>query len=358
MSIKFKYFYLFVVYSYADIECEVVTGRAKAIRYNAGDGDSDYLKNNTWLAFKADGKGHLMHPQWAIQALVGYERGGVIEIEKDGREGLTIKVEKQGRPMFMVNDFWFCTAPELFVTRCFPDDIKWQDPFQSGKVFIKNVNDFLSVPDLRQGFYDMKLDLLNEEKSCVIQSKNGKSFVSIMCEKDGAKYIDFSYDLVMEGTSTSGLKVKDLKQLVLYQIGCGKDRNIIKFEIRLPFVGTYWFRLAAGSVHEPGKKRNCCEFKIICKDACKDCKRFPTCEGISAYGFGYNAEDAGLLHSSQTDAKINLQPNKGKSKQTVAIFKTDDDPDMNMDYEAQMLMSGSDEADHNDINIILDGNLK
>ncbi|XP_060576996.1 lim and transglutaminase domain protein ltd-1-like [Ruditapes philippinarum] len=347
---------VFKIYcGYAGIECELVTGRAKAIRYRAGDGDSDYLKNNTWLAFKADDKWHLVHPQWAIQAFVGYEHSGEIEIEKDGRERLKVRTGRQGTAKYMVNDFWFCTAPDIFVTRCFPDEIKWQDPQNNGKVLIKNVNDFLSLPDLRQGFYDMKLELLNEEKSCILHSKKGKCFVSIMCEKDGAKNLDFSYELAMEGTSSNGLEVKDTKQLVLYQIGGGKNRNIIQFEIRLPVVGTFWFRLAVGLMQEPDLKRNCCEFKIICKDACENCKRFPTYEGISAYGCGYEAEEAGLLHSSLTDAKINMPPNKGNTKRTIAKFKVDDDPSRNMTYGARMLMSGSDEVDDDQISIFLEG---
>ncbi|XP_053395928.1 uncharacterized protein LOC128556046 [Mercenaria mercenaria] len=175
-----------------------------------------------------------------------------------------------------------------------------------------------------------------------------------MTEKNGAKAIDFSYELAMEGTSGDDLKLKDMKQLVLHQI-CGKERNIIKFEIRLPVVGTYWFRLAVGLVHEPDMKRNCCEFKLLCKEACKDCRRFPTCAGLGVYGYGPQAEEAGLVNTSQTDAKINMKPNKGKSKQTIATFKTDYDPDADMSYAAQMIKSGSDEVDGDSININLEG---
>lgn len=341
--------------SYAGIECEEISGRAKAVRYRAGDGDLEHLKDHTWIAFKADDKWHLMHPVWSIQAYVGYEHGGEIQIETDGLETVRVKVQRDGNTIYIINDFWFCTAPEIFVTRCFPDESKWQNP--DGSVLIKSVEDFLGLPDLRQGFYDIRLSLLSEQ-SCTLFSENGKCYISFMVDKDLARAIDFTYELVMEGTSNDNFKVKDMKQLVLHQV-CGKDRNIFKFEIRLPVVGTYWLRLAVGSAEEPRTKRNCCEFKITCREACKNCKRFPTCAGLGVYGYGSQAEDAGLLNSSQTDAKINMKPNSRKSikeKQTVAKFQTDSDPERDMQYDAEMYMCGSDVLDGDNIDIQLAGN--
>lgn len=292
-----------------------------------------------------------MHPLWSIHAYVGHEHGGEIELEKDGRNSMRRKVETQGTSIFLVNDFWFCVSPEICVTRCFPDQSEWQNP--DGPRLMRSFEDFLALPDLRQGFYELKLSLLSEH-ACILQAVNGKCYISIMAEKHIANCLDFSYELAMEGTSGDSLNVKDMQMLVLLQV-CG---DIFKFEIRLPVVGTYWFRLAVGLVKEPDTMRNCCEFKISCKEVNENCQRFPVCSGLGMYGHGYQAIEAGLLNSSEVKAKINMSPNYEKSntkKLTVAKFKTDDDPSRDMMYGPEMHSNGSDSVDEDDIDIVLIG---
>lgn len=240
-----------------------------------------------------------MHPQWSIHAYVGYQHGGEIEIERDGKDNVKVREERQGHSQYMMNDFWFCTAPEVFATRCLPDEPKWQSP-SDGKIFINSVDEFTSVPDLRQGFYDMKLSLMSDQ-SCILHSTNGKCFVSILVDKDMICRLDFSYELVLEGTSDKGLDVNDMQQLVLPQINV-KNRTF-KFEVRLPVVGVYWFRLAVGFLDQEDKKMNCCGFKIICKQASENCQKFPTCQGLDVYGHGPKAVDAGLI--STTGSQLN-----------------------------------------------------
>ncbi|WAR23197.1 HIL-like protein [Mya arenaria] len=338
-------------FGYANIEHEIIRGRAKAVKYRAGDPDSDYLKNHSWIMFKADGTWHLMQPDWCIQKRIGFEHGDETDIEDSHGGNVALKGQSAGTFIYEVNDFWFCTRPNVFVKRCFPDDSQMQNPNKRGEVLLKMVKEFLNVPDYRQGYFTYGLTLISE-KSCNIKSKNGMCCISLLADKKFSGRLDFAYELTLLSSNANNLITKQLRRLVMSQV---KNTDTFVFEIRLPAVGVYFFKLSVGLFDSKSSKQNCLQFRITCDKAVENCKLCPEDGGLGVFGFGPEAEDAGLRSPYVLGAKVVVKPDK-KLKQNVMSFHTDDDPNNEREYEA--VMFGNDFADEGAVEVSFDGQVE
>ena len=288
--------YILLVCRYANINCKIVTGRAKAIRYRAGDEDSIYIKGHTWNIFTADGQQHLVHPIWAVQAIIGFSHGDEMVIEADGLTKIEMQCKNDGKPKFVFNEFWFCTRPEIFVTRCLPDQP--QNQLLSDVKMVNSVEEFLSLPDLRQSFYTCGLSLMTEE-SCRLKANKGKCHINLMVNGTKPNSLKFANELSLISPTNAVLNKDDLIMLVLLS----RCQDVFEFEIRFPIKGLYRFKLKVHNEDNDGFYA-CCEFRIECNEVDGDCRKLPTDCGIEGFGHGPSAEEAGLKNPSETSGKI------------------------------------------------------
>ena len=308
-------------FRYANIDCKIVTGRAKAIRYRAGDGDSSYIQGHTWNIFTADGRQHLVHPIWAVQVIIGFSHGDEMIIEADGTPRLQMLTQNDGEPQYQLNEFWFCTHPKIFVSRCLPDQPENQ--LLSDADMVNSVDEFLSLPDLHRSFYRCGLTLLTE-KSCRLKANKGKCHINLLASGTKPNSLKFSYELSLITPTNLTLTAEELPLLVLLN----RNQDVFEIEIRFPIKGEYRFKLKLHS-EDMDKVDTCCEFRIECNDVDKNCKKLPIDSGIEGYGFGPSAEEAGLKNPSEPSGKIyvdSFNSNRSKdAKKTVIKYTVDDD---------------------------------
>ncbi|WAR14258.1 hypothetical protein MAR_004363 [Mya arenaria] len=265
----------------ARIKYEVVEGLVKNIRYRAGD------------------------RQCATNR--GQRHGDETTLEKDGTALTNHQTGNAGQITSIVNDFWFCTRPDIFITRCFPNDPTFQLLPQSSQLKPK---EFFDLPDLRQEFFTRKFALLSK-KTCCLASENGECNIALTSKDDSSNNLEFSYELVLHESGIQNREEANMiknksKRLVLPQVKHDHGDTFI-FDVRCPYKGDYWLRLKVG-FHNSEEKFKCCEFKISCSEPNKEWKVFPPSHGLEVFGFGPKAADAGLIEPSVDTAKIAVKP--------------------------------------------------
>ncbi|WAQ93464.1 hypothetical protein MAR_005935, partial [Mya arenaria] len=265
----------------ASIKYEVVEGLVKNIRYRAGD------------------------RQCATNR--GQRHGDETTLEKDGTALTNHQTGNAGQITSIVNDFWFCTRPDIFITRCFPNDPTFQLLPQSSQLKPK---EFFDLPDLRQEFFTRKFALLSK-KTCCLASENGECNIALTSKDDSSNNLEFSYELVLHESGIQNREEANMiknksKRLVLPQVKHDHGDTFI-FDVRCPYKGDYWLRLKVG-FHNSEEKFKCCEFKISCSEPNKEWKVFPPSHGLEVFGFGPKAADAGLIEPSVDTAKIAVKP--------------------------------------------------
>lgn len=263
-----------------------------------------------------------MHPGWSIH--VAHKERPIDEKILVGSQAQTNTKDKVTN---LLNDFWFCTSPEIFQTRCFYPEEQYQ-----------TLTDFLALPDLRQGFYRMRFSLLSENV-CELKSSNGKCNISLLADIDYCRSLEFYPELVLQKEGDHDKTNDYMKQLVLSQV---VSINTFMFEVRLPQAGIYWFRLFVKSPYLGKVRRKCCEFKIICSKAySSQYKTVP--KGLNVYGFTIKAFDYGFVHPPKSGAKIIVKPSNQPEKQTLLSFTLDEETSRDIEYDSEMY--GSDSLD-------------
>lgn len=265
-----------------------------------------------------------MHPGWSIHVA----HKGRPEDEKllFGSQAQTYTKDKVTN---LRNDFWFCTSPEIFQTRCFCPEEQYQ-----------TLTDFLALPDLRQGFYSMRFSLLSEN-ICELKSSNGKCNISLLADIDYCRSLEFYHELVLQKEGDHDKTNDYMKQLVLSQV---VNINTFIFEVRLPQAGTYWFRLFVNSPYLGKVRRKCCEFKIICNKAYGRSDQNKTVpKGLNVFGFTIKALDYGLFHTPNSGGKIIVEPPNQPEKQTLVSVSLDEETSRDIEYDSEMY--GSDSLD-------------
>ena len=330
----------------------IITGHCKAIKYKAGDADSGYLrKSKSWNAFKAIDKWHLVNPAWVLHAVTNYIRAGEIElVGDDANHVLQTLSHFEGIHMDVFNDFWFCTNPEIFTTRCLPYDTKWQllPPDSS----IKSVDEFLALPDLRQGFYHTRLELLTE-KSRRLQSRHGRCLIGFSTDRERARRLQFSYNLTLVKGWVPDLNVDDLQQCIFHS---RPSETVFNFELRFLFPGTFRFNVKAGFIQEK-MKPTCGEFLIVCDQVDPDCRKLPINAGDVGWGPGPSTLDAGIIGSSEKAGKVILEQSSHdpiKKSKTIILKPTEDTLS---DTVFESMVYGSDEVDDGEITVEFPGNV-
>lgn len=278
----------------------------------------------------ADGKWHLVHPVWSTKAIQNYR-----PVDEQVIEGGTSSALGPMQVVTTLNDFWFCTNPEIFATRCLPNEERWQNPNKPECVSVRSKKQFVDLPDLRQGFYSSQMSLLSKSKS-VLKSHKGLRFVTVKANKENCTSTristQLSYLIWDESSYNTNRNGESMDRLILAQM---KGLDTYEFEIRLPKSGIYWFRMFAKSKNDT-EPRKCCEFKIICDVAYQNCKQFPRSHGLDVFGLSPKAVEAGLDKPSETGAKIVVQPNKDQEKTTLISFDMDQSIASDIDYESEM----------------------
>lgn len=270
------------------MEVEIIRGRAKGSSYQPGASDTEFLQQSKWCAFKSDGTWHLVHPQWATVSLYGFSYSGTV-LEGDGVPSMQPCFQNQGQIINAFNDFWFCTKPEIFIHHCYPDDAEWQLlplPY-------KSLDDFLALPYLQQGYFEAGLKLLSAF-SCTLGASNGVCIISFAANKMAAKNLEFSYNLILLDGDRSKVKSADLCQLVMFI----PSEDMYSFKISLPVEGIYSFEIMI-IADDVVTNASCADFRIDCKEACKNCRKVPLDVGIEGFGFGNEAKHVGLKYPSQ-----------------------------------------------------------
>ncbi|XP_052800592.1 uncharacterized protein LOC128231533 isoform X2 [Mya arenaria] len=317
----------------ASIKYEVVEGLVKNIRYRAGDRQ---CATNRWICFHSNGRRHLLHPEWATKAVRGQRHGDETTLEKDGTALTNHQTGNAGQITSIVNDFWFCTRPDIFITRCFPNDPTFQLLPQSSQLKPK---EFFDLPDLRQEFFTRKFALLSK-KTCCLASENGECNIALTSKDDSSNNLEFSYELVLHESGIQNREEANMiknksKRLVLPQVKHDHGDTFI-FDVRCPYKGDYWLRLKVG-FHNSEEKFKCCEFKISCSEPNKEWKVFPPSHGLEVFGFGPKAADAGLIEPSVDTAKIAVKPRSSNEMETVMTFHlADSDEYIDTEYSSEL----------------------
>jgi len=288
---------------------------------------------------------YLFHPGWAIRAIKGARQSGEIQLEQSSEHGHDIRrlVAKQGESEITLNDYWFCTKPQFFVTRCLPAQPHFQLLPKCSQYDKKK---FFDVPDLRQSFFVYKLSLVRP-RSCMMSTEVGECSIALNVLRQKPADIDFDYELCIfdPNSEKDDEMLETLKstpdRFVAHEIRHGYAHS---FNVRCPVAGTYILRLSVGDMSSK-EMAKCCEFKILCNTPMQPFRPYHPSRGLG-FGFGPHARKRGLLPKDSTSDKgsIKVKANVMQVVQTISIVDSDEYTDesdaIDCDYEAEL--SGSD----------------
>ena len=134
-----------------------------------------------------------------------------------------------GAVISQLNDFFFLTDPDIFQYFCLPNDPKWQLVPKT-----ISVEKFLSLPYLKQNFFENKLKLLSAS-SCRLETIHGECDVIVKVPENFS--LIFSYDLGFKNTDSNS-KLPPQTQLKNYVAVIHQDCKVT-FSVRCPAVGMY-----------------------------------------------------------------------------------------------------------------------
>ena len=219
-----------------------------------------------------------------------------------------------------LNDFFFLTDPEKFITKCFPDDSQWQ--------LLRHhltKHDFEALPFLQPAFYELKLKVRSHD-CCIIHTDNGKQELSLAMPKDKAKIYKFRYKLYVhrdweaEGEYDPIL----LERYLLYY----HEGNIANFEIRFPVSGVYKLELHCSDPNKPLPSDWVCDYKIVCNKPMDVCNPLPIVPSIG-WGPGLELTNAGLECLTHDNGVVSLD----KEAVTFVRFALPKDGDVTVEAE-------------------------
>lgn len=221
-----------------------------------------------------------------------------------------------------LNDFFFLTDPDKFITKCFPDDSQWQ-------LLRKHVtkSEFEALPFLQPAFYELKLKT-RSHNHCVIYAVNGKVELSLEMPKDKAKSYKFQYKLYVnrDWEAEGEYDVILLDRYFLYY----HEDNIAIFEIRFPISGIYKLELHCSDPKRQLPSNWVCDYKIICESPMEICNPLPITPSLG-WGLGEELGKAGLECLTHKQALISLD------KETVTFVRFALPKDKEVTVEAELL---------------------
>ncbi|KAK3098833.1 hypothetical protein FSP39_023516 [Pinctada imbricata] len=304
----------------SNVPCAVIHGLAKGIRYNVGDKMCSKLHKHSWNAVYVDGNWRLVNPHWAAMSADGYKSGHwtIVDcpenhVDNDGDGASRSYII---RPM--VNDFYFLTDPDKFITKCFPNNPKWQ---LLAKPLTKQ--QFEALPFLQPAFYDLGLQLLNIEK-CIIYPIEGKVEIQIQIPDKSHQRLQFIYNLfqLRDMNDEGEIDYPKLERFVLQY----KKGTMIVFEIRFPpiCIGSYKLEILC---HDPEKSLPSewvCDFLIVCGQGMEDCVPLPVAPR-AGWGPGLPLHRHGITALTHQDGVICIDKDiftnfSFKTKKTQDLF--------------------------------------
>eukprot|EP00105_Crassostrea_gigas_P032431 XP_011455438.1 PREDICTED: hillarin-like isoform X2 [Crassostrea gigas] len=278
-----------------DIPCVIIHGIAKSVIYEVGETNTDGL-TNSWNAVFVGGSWRLIFPLWACRSVVGHSTGKWILIEPTDIGKLEPEKTTGGAVIQQLNEFFFLTDPDVFQYHCFPNDPLWQ---LVPKVI--SLEKFLSLPFLRQDFFENKLKLMSTS-SCRLEATRGECDVVI-------KTLD---NLSLKFSNELQFSSKDLDSKPPSQ---GQPQNCVamvhqdkkvSFSVRCPTEGVYKLKIYGG---REGDKRWLYSSCIVCAEVSDHIIPYPTAPDI---GFGPQklTEEAGLIAMSHKSGCVQVHRNK------------------------------------------------
>ncbi|XP_052799287.1 uncharacterized protein LOC128230897 isoform X1 [Mya arenaria] len=319
---EFKEWQIFQkLFDTAGIQHHVVEGRVKNIQYRAGDKE---FATNKWMYFSSFGHLHLMHPGWLVKAVASSKHSDEVELEASSE--ITQKrrsTDLRDTVDSTLNDFWFCTRPDIFATRCLPNDsVSQLLPTPSRFSFDR----FVEIADRRREFYSRKLTLLCKN-TCCIETHDGECSISLFSVGKSGQRLEFFYNFAMheeqdrnqrEGTPERSAFKDMVLPHVLHEPTAKSYRDTFTFDVRCPQKGEYWLRLMVGSSGE-NDISNCCEFKII-SDSPRIHYKFPPRHSLSVCGYGPKAEKARLKEPSVKGGMITVEVRDDPEMEEILSF--------------------------------------
>ena len=241
-----------------------------------------------WNKVFIEGKWQPVYPRWIVKTLKNAPRASTGE--------KTTTEQASHRAGF--KEFWFLTDPELFISKCYPDDIDDQMLPRSKQV--KSIKKFFRLPYLTLHFFKDNLKLISED-SCVIDADDGVGKVHFKTDKIPSKKLAFDYKLaIRERNGPMDISKRfDIPRLVLNS----RNKGNFIFEVRCPEVADYTLEIIGGPVSSEQKKVYIVT-KIICREKLPSVLPLPLNPGPVGWGFGPYAIEAGLLKSNICAAKI------------------------------------------------------
>lgn len=213
----------------------------------------------------------------------------------DFEKGMSPK-SLDGAVIGQLNDFFFLTDPDIFQYFCLPNDPKWQLVPKT-----ISVEKFLSLPYLKQDFFENKLKFLSAS-SCRLETIHGECDVIIKVPENFS--LTFSYDLCFKNTDSNS-KQPPQTQLKNYVAVIHQDCKVT-FSVRCPAVGMYILKVEGNQQGEKSWLFSSC---IECSEVKAQVSPYPT---VPEIGFGPQklTYDAGLHALSHKTGYVHVQRNK------------------------------------------------
>ncbi|XP_069137733.1 hillarin-like isoform X1 [Argopecten irradians] len=285
----------------AGIPCVTICGVAKGVAYEVGEKIDKIRMKNSWNAVYVKGGWRLLHPYWAAMSAQGYNTGRwtVVECPDFHEEFMPKGGSKSFIVHSMVNEFFFLTDPDQFITKCFPNDERWQllkTPFTKEA--------FESTPFLQPSFYELGLKLTSHKK-CVVHSQHGKVSITIEMPERSHNRLQFSYKLYRsrECEDEGEYEYFKLERFVLQYC----QGSTAFTEIRFPpvAIGVYKLELHCRDPKHRLVSEWICDFKVVCSVGMEICDPLPVVPSIG-WGAGPELKRHNIVARTHTDGVYNI----------------------------------------------------
>lgn len=286
-----------------NIPCVVIEGCAKSIAYEVGGKVNPKKLKNSWNAVYINEAWFLVHPYWAAMSAQGYNTGrwSIVECPDFHTDIQASSVSSKSFIVHsMVNDFFFLTDPDKFITKCFPDKAEWQLLKQP-----ITVEQFEELPFLQPSFYHLGLALPKSSK-CIVHTVDGKAEIVMRKPKlEIDEYYTFSYKLYrLRDNEDEGEYDYFHMERFVFQY-CKADRA--HFQLRFPpvAVGEYKLEIHCRSSEKRLVSEWICDFRIICKKGMDECVPLPVVPSIG-WGVGQELDNLNITAQCPHEGLVNI----------------------------------------------------
>ncbi|XP_052277528.1 lim and transglutaminase domain protein ltd-1-like isoform X2 [Dreissena polymorpha] len=307
------------------IPCVIVHGVAKSICYDAGAKVSFKKGKNSWNAVLIDGEWRLVHPYWGASSAPGYCTGRWGEVGSSSERDANDNAQSRFALSRIRNEFYFLTDPDMFITKCFPENPSWQ-------LLSKPLSkiEFEDLPFYQPAFYELKLkERLHE--NCVVHTSDGECNFEFTLPVDRAQRYKLSYTLhARRALDAEG--EYDVTPLEGYSFRYRYEHTEY-LQFRFPYIGVFKLNVFCKDSKCSLPSDWVVEYKIVCSKTNPNCRPYPITPAI---GWGPNAElDAVGMHSfSHKNALVSLD------EEPVTFVRFALPRDQEIDIEADLVTNG------------------